>query len=145
MERIWQWAWDRYGASYSWVVCASAVVLPLPIYLALSLIIVAYENSGHYLAAAVATVVAMPLFAYPAILPGRGQWQIVQRWAAGDEVDPARALEATYAWSRGAAVRVMVAISVWATLLAVVVGVIAGLFPASRAAKVDPAQALASA
>jgi hypothetical protein len=33
MDRIWQWAWDRYGARYSWAALAVAFPLSLPVYL----------------------------------------------------------------------------------------------------------------
>ena len=50
----------------------------------------------------------------------------MEQWAAGREVDRARALEATYAWARGAVVRTVGAAAVWIALLLVVVGAIAG-------------------
>ncbi|MGH3968053.1 MAG: adenylate/guanylate cyclase domain-containing protein, partial [Mycobacterium sp.] len=126
MDRFSQWAWDRHGARYSWMMYGAAVLVPVPIYLLLSFLIVAFENSGHYLAAAAATGVAMPVFAYGLILPGRGAWRVVQRWAAGDEVDAATALEASYAWSRGAVVRGLAVFSACPAVLSVVVGGIAG-------------------
>src|SRR6478752_2057869 len=33
MDRIWQWAWDRYGAKYSWAICAIGFPFLLLIYL----------------------------------------------------------------------------------------------------------------
>ena len=98
MDRFVQWAWDRFGARYSWVVLGVSVLVPFPIYLFLSCAIVAFEKSGHYLEAAAATAVAMLVLAYGIVLPGRGAWKLVERWAAGEAVDPARALEATYTW-----------------------------------------------
>ena len=50
----------------------------------------------------------------------------MEQWAAGREVDPGRALEATYTWARGAVVRTVGAAAVWIALLLVVVGAIAG-------------------
>ena len=58
MDRFVQWAWDRYGARYSWVICGVSFVAPFPIYLFLSFVIVAFENSSQYLGAAAATGVA---------------------------------------------------------------------------------------
>jgi adenylate cyclase len=126
MDRFVQWAWERYGARYSWVICGVSFVVPFPIYLFLSCAIVAFERSGHYLGAAAATAVAMLVLAYGLVLPGRGAWRLVERWAAGEEVDPARALEATYSWARGAVARGLAVITVCGALLSVVVGVIAG-------------------
>jgi adenylate cyclase len=33
MDRIWQWAWDRYGASYSWAILGIGYLALLPVYL----------------------------------------------------------------------------------------------------------------
>ena len=43
MDRIWQWGWDRYGASYSWAICAVVFVGMLPIYVLLAFLVVAIE------------------------------------------------------------------------------------------------------
>ena len=59
-------------------------------------------------------------------LPGLGPSRLVEQWAAGREVDRARALEATYAWARGAVVRAGGGGRCWIALLLVVVGAIAG-------------------
>lgn len=126
MDRFYRWSWDRHGARYSWVIFGVAVVVPFPIYLFLAFFIVAFENSGRYLAAAAAVGVAMPVFAYALILPGRGGWRAVQRWAAGDDVDAGQALSATYAWVRFGIIRVLPIIAVWAALLSILVGAIAG-------------------
>jgi adenylate cyclase len=48
MDRIWQWAWDRYGERYSWVIYAVSVCELLSVYLVLSLLIVAFERSDRY-------------------------------------------------------------------------------------------------
>jgi len=95
MDRIWQWAWDRYGPRYSWAIYA-------------------------------VTVVAVLVLAYVMILPGLGESRLYERWAAGQEVDRARALDATYAWTRGAVARGVGANAVVIALLFVVVGAIAG-------------------
>jgi adenylate cyclase len=50
----------------------------------------------------------------------------VERWAAGREVDRARALDATYAWARTAGARGVGANAVFIALLFVLVGAIAG-------------------
>src|SRR6185312_8288590 len=55
MDRIWQWAWDRYGARYSWVICAVSLPLLLQIYLVLAFIVVGYQKSTHYVEATVVT------------------------------------------------------------------------------------------
>lgn len=41
MDRIWQWAWDRRGTRYSWLVYAVAMLLSLPPFLFWSFLIVA--------------------------------------------------------------------------------------------------------
>jgi class 3 adenylate cyclase len=126
MDRIWQWAWDRYGARYSWAICAITFPLILPIYLASSFIVVAFEESGHYVEAAGVTVIAVLVLVYVTVLPGLGRHRLVEQWAAGHEIDRAKALDATYTWARGAVARAVVVTAVWAALLLVLVGAIAG-------------------
>jgi adenylate cyclase len=126
MDHLWQRAWERYGAKYSWAICAISFVVPFPIYLVLSFVIVAIENSDRYLAAAGATAVVMVMLAYGLILPGLGPLRLVERWVAGGEVDPAAALAATYTWARGAIGRGLAVTWTCGTVLAVVAGFLAG-------------------
>ena len=126
MDRIWQWAWDRYKTRYSWAVCAIGIPLTLPVYLSLSLLIVAVQGTGRYAEAASVTVVAVPVVWCMVVLPGAGRARLVERWAAGGEVDRAAALDATYAWTRGIVVRAVVFNTVWTALLSVIVAAIAG-------------------
>jgi hypothetical protein len=106
--------------------CVMAFLATLPIYLVLSFAIVAFEESGHYVEVGAITAVAVLVLVYGLVLPGLGRQRLAERWAAGQEVDRARALEATYAWARGAVARAVVGNAVWAALLSVIVGVIAG-------------------
>jgi adenylate cyclase len=126
MERIWQWAWDRHGRRYPWAVCAVVALVGLPIFVVWSFLIVAVEQSSDYLQAAAVTAVAVPALVYVAVRPGSGAGRIVEQWAAGHEVDRARALNATYAWTRGLVVRGVALAAVWIGLLSVIVGAIAG-------------------
>ena len=126
MDRFWQWAWDRHGARYSWVVYAATLYSLLPMYLVLSLLIVALERSGHYLQATFVTVGVVLVLAFVMILPGSGGIHLAERWAAGHDIDSARALEATYAWTRALVARAVWANAVLVALLSVVVGAIAG-------------------
>ena len=87
---------------------------------------VAFEESDRYVEAAAVTVVAVLVLVYVMVLPGLGPSRLVERWAAGREVDRARALDATYTWARGVVVRTVGANAVWVALLLVVVGAIAG-------------------
>ncbi len=64
MDRIWQWAWDRYAARYSWAICAIAFPILLTIYLVLSFVVVAFEESDRYVEAAAVTVVAVLVLVY---------------------------------------------------------------------------------
>jgi adenylate cyclase len=125
MDRIWQSAWDRYGARYSWAICAGAFSVMLPAYLVSSFLVVAFEESGHYVESAVFTGVAVLVLAYVLMLPGLGGIRLVEQWAAGQEVDQAKALDATYTWARRAVARGVVGIAIWAALVGVVVGAIA--------------------
>ncbi|OBK79300.1 adenylate/guanylate cyclase domain-containing protein [Mycobacterium sp. 1274761.0] len=126
MDRIWQWAWDRYAARYSWVVCAVFFASILSVSLILSLGVVAFEKSSRYVEACAVTGVAVAVLTYAVILPGSRPFHIAQRWAAGCDVDRAAALRDTYAWTRAAAVRGLAVWPVISALLAVVVAAIAG-------------------
>ena len=126
MDRIWQWAWDRYGPRYSWALSAIMFALLLPAYLMLSFIVVAFEKSDRYVEAAAATTVALPLLAYLYFLPGLGRLHLVEQWAAGRDVDRADALDATYATARGAVARGLGGNVIWLAMLFVVVGATAG-------------------
>jgi adenylate cyclase len=126
MDRIWQWAWDRYASRYSWAICAVAFPVALPIYLVSSFVVVAYEESGNYVEAAAITVVVVLLLVYAVNLPGLGGIRLAEQWAAGDEVDRASALEATYTWARGAVARAVGSNAVVSALLLIVVGAISG-------------------
>jgi adenylate cyclase len=125
MDRIWQWAWDRYGSRYSWAIYAITSLAILPVWLLSAFLIVAFEESDRYAGAAAVTVPVVGVMAYVSILPGARN-RLVEQWAAGREVDRARALKATYAWTRGAVVRTAGAAAVCIALLLVVVGAIAG-------------------
>jgi class 3 adenylate cyclase len=126
MDRFWQWAWDRYGARYSWAICAVFFASILSVSLVLSCVVVAFEKSSHYVEAAAVTAVAVAVLAYVVILPGSRRFHLAQRWAAGGEVDRAAALEDTYTWTRAAAVRGLAVWPVINALFFVVVGAIAG-------------------
>ncbi|OBF42212.1 cyclase [Mycobacterium sp. ACS1612] len=126
MERIWQWAWNRFGARHRWA--GLAVILPagLPIYLFWSFLIVAVEGSRHYVEAAVVTLVALlALNLYAAFADGK-RYRPVEQWAAGHDVDRATALEATYSFARSAVFRVLWLAAVSFALMSVIVGAIAG-------------------
>src|SRR6186997_59603 len=107
MDRIWQWGWDRYGASYSWAICAVVFVGMLPIYVLLAFLVVAIEKSSHFVEATVVTGFAVVLNAYVVVLPGSRLFRPAQEWAAGREIDPAEALQATYTWTRAVGVRAL--------------------------------------
>src|SRR5882757_9212796 len=105
MDRIWQWAWDRYGARYSWVICAVDFAVVLPSYFVVSFVVVAFEDSDRYVEAAFVTVVAVLAQCCLFLPPGGRRFGLAELWAAGHEVDRAKALEATYTWARGAVAR----------------------------------------
>jgi adenylate cyclase len=126
MDRIWQWAWDRYGARYLWAIWVVAFASSLAVYLVWSFLVVTFEKSSHYVEAAVVTGVAVVVMSLVVVLPGSRRFRLAQRWAVGDEVDREAALKDTYTWTRAAGVRGLWFFPVWAALLLIVVGVIAG-------------------
>src|SRR5262245_55138464 len=107
MDRIWQWAWDQHGARYSWAVSVIGFPIQLTIWLFASFVVVAFEESDRYVAAAIVTVVAVLLMEYGFFLPGLGRIRLVERWAAGREVDLESALAATYTYSRQTVFRIV--------------------------------------
>ncbi len=126
MDRIFQWVWDRYGPRYSWAICALVYPPGLLVYLSYSLIIVAFEGSSRYIDAAVVTAVAMLVRVYLLVLPGSKEVHLFEGWAAGHEIDPMTALGATFTYTRRLIARALATDVVWAALLGVVVGGIAG-------------------
>jgi adenylate cyclase len=126
MDRIWQWGWDRYGASYSWAICAVVFVGMLPIYVLLAFLVVAIEKSSHFVEATVVTGFAVVLNAYVVVLPGSRLFRPAQEWAAGREIDPAEALQATYTWTRAVGVRALWFLPVWTAVLLAVVAAVSG-------------------
>jgi hypothetical protein len=64
MDRIWQWVWGRYGVRYSWAIWVVAFATLLPTYLVPSFVVVAIEESGHYVEAAAVTFVGVLLVVY---------------------------------------------------------------------------------
>ena len=126
MERIWQWAWDRFGAKHRWA--GLAVILPagLPVYLFWSFLIVALEGSRHYVEAAVVTLVVLLGLNLYAAFADRKRYRPVEHWAAGHDVDQATALKATYSFSRSAFSRALWLAAVAFALMSVIVGVITG-------------------
>ena len=126
MDRIWQWAWDRYRAKYLWAMCAIAFPVVLPIYLLASFLVVAFEKSGHYVEAVVATVAAVLVMCYTFFPADRRGFRLVEQWAAGHEVDRTKALESTYTYARAAVARCLAVHTVGGAALSAVVGAIAG-------------------
>ncbi|OBJ41832.1 cyclase [Mycobacterium colombiense] len=126
MERIWQWAWDRYASRYSWAGWALTLPLALRVYLAWSLGIVAFERSDRYAEAAAVTVVAVLAYLYVLVVPGGRDPRLIERWAGGDDVDRENALRATYSYGRKLIARGVVVTFVWIAALFVGIGMIAG-------------------
>lgn len=126
MDRIWQWAWDRHQAKYSWATFALATLLIMPGYVFWFCLIVAVAGGREYVEAVAVSVFAVPVLAYVIVLPGVGRGRLVERWGAGQTVDRASGLDATYDWARGAVFRALVFNAVWIGSLSVAVGVVAG-------------------
>jgi adenylate cyclase len=126
MDRFWQWAWDRYGARYSWTIWMGTFAVLLPGDLVWTLLVVAFEKSSHYVEATIVTVIAVLALSFVVVLPGSRRFRLAQGWAAGREVDRAAALRDTYAWTRAAGVRATGFRTVLIAALLTVVGVIAG-------------------
>jgi class 3 adenylate cyclase len=105
-----------------------AVGLPLQllVWIVVALAVVAFEKSDHYAEAVAITVFAQVVLMCALRLPGVGQLHVVERWAAGDAIDRDSALTATYTWARWVVARWIPIISLWAALLLVALGAVAG-------------------
>lgn len=126
MDRIWQWAWDRYATRYTRATLVVVFFMSVPIYLLLTLSIVASEKSGRYLEVAALTVAAVLVLEFLMFFPGRREMGRVQKWAAGEDADRAALLEGTYAYSRRMSTQIVWTVGVWATVLSAVVAAMAG-------------------
>jgi class 3 adenylate cyclase len=126
MDRIFGWAWDRFGARHRWAALAVLVPAGLPIFLFWSFLVVGVEGSSHYLQAAVVTLVALLAQNVFAAAAARGGYRPVERWAAGHDVDRATALKASYGFARTAVSRALWSSAACFGLISVVVGAIAG-------------------
>jgi class 3 adenylate cyclase len=126
MDRIWQWAWDRWGARYLWVIWVFAFASMLVTYLLWTVVIVASERSSHYVEAAVIVGPAVVLEAFVIALPRSRLLSPIARSRAGREVDRRQALKDSYAWSRGAVLRSLWFVPPWSALLFAVVSEVAG-------------------
>src|SRR4051812_48623669 len=126
MDRMWQFAWDRYKTRYSWACWLLTVLLALPVYLPWALGIVAFEGSDRYAETAVVTVVAVLGYLFSVVVPGVGDVRLIERWAAGEDVDHESALRATYGFGRRVISRGLAITFVWIAALFVGIGMIAG-------------------
>ncbi|WP_066810493.1 adenylate/guanylate cyclase domain-containing protein [Mycobacterium lehmannii] len=126
MDRIFQWAWDRYGPRYWWAFLTISFTVLLPTNLVLSFCIVSLEGSDKHVEAAIVTVMAVLALVYVWVLPGVGHIRLMERWAAGKTTERAEVLRATYTWGREAVARAVVSGALIVALLAAFVGVIAG-------------------
>ncbi|QEN15724.1 adenylate/guanylate cyclase domain-containing protein [Mycolicibacterium sp. ELW1] len=126
MERIWQWAWDRFRSRFSWAAWLLTFLLAYPVYVAWSLAIVAFERSDRYAAAAAVTAVVVLGYLFSVVIPGSEDPRIIERWAAGEGVDRETALCATYDYGRKLIVRGMLFTFPWVAAQFVAVGMIAG-------------------
>lgn len=126
MDRMWQSAWDRYHSRYSWACWALTLLLALPVYLAWSLGIIAFERSDRYIEAAAVTMVAVLAYLYVLVGPGGRDLRLIERWGAGEDVDRESALRATYDYGRKVIARGISVTFVWAAALFVGIGMIAG-------------------
>ncbi len=126
MDRIWQWAWDRYGTRYRFVLYAAGFPVTLAVYLPLTLSIATFEKSGHYLEAVIVTAGGALVLGYLMASPTHRQMRLAQQWAAGHEVDRATALEGTYSAARRSSSLMAWSTGVWIAVVSVAVGAIAG-------------------
>jgi adenylate cyclase len=88
--------------------------------------IVAFERSDRYTEAAAVTVVAVLAYLYVVAVPGGRDPRLIERSAAGDDVERESALRATYSYGRKLIARGVVVTFVWVAALFVGIGMITG-------------------
>ena len=104
MNRVWQWAWDRYGSRYSWAVLVLSYLLTVPMWVFTAIVIVMYEESDQFVG--------------PPRWPPRSRWLLViprsarfrclaphRAMGGGRPDDRQQTLESTYAFARSFLVR----------------------------------------
>jgi class 3 adenylate cyclase len=126
MDRVWQWAWNRHGTRYSWVVFAISFTVNLPVTALLAFVIAGFADSGRFYSTAAVAVVTTSVAMYVAARPGSEVWSLLEGWAAGDLVDRRDALQATYTLARTSVVRAFTVTTMAGAMMCVVVGVLAG-------------------
>lgn len=126
IDRLWQWAWDRHATRFGWAVFVLSYAISLSVWVTAALIMVALEGSTRFLASAVAAAAIAAVFVFMFAMPESRDWRIVQRWAAGGEIDPRDALESTYTFGRHTLVRGVAFIGVGGGVMGVSVGMIIG-------------------
>ena len=126
IDRVYQWLWDRHGSHYSWAVYWLSFVVLLPIWELPTLIIIEYEESDRFLAAAAIAAATTLAVLYVGARPGFKVWRPMERWAAGDEIDRLEALESTYTLARTTVLRGIVVYALAGGMMCVGVGAIAG-------------------
>jgi len=126
MDRIWQWAWDRYKSRFSWAAWLLTFLLAFPVYVLWSLSIVRFEGSDRYVEAAAVTAAVVLGYLFTVEIPGGKDVRIIERWAAGEDVDRETALRATYDYGRKLIVRGMSVTFLWVAAQFVAVGMITG-------------------
>ncbi len=126
MDRIWQWAWNRHGPRFTWTVWAISCTFSLPIYLFVTVPIVAFEDSARYLEVIGVTACAVPMLLFMIAIPSRRSLRPMEQWAAGHDIDRTAALEGTYTYAREAVPRSVWITGIWLGVLSVLVGAIAG-------------------
>src|SRR4051812_29207963 len=126
MNRIWQWAWDRFGPKYLWVLWLSACAASLPVFLVWAWIVLTFENSSRYGEASIVTVAVVLVMTAGNVFPVRRRFRGAEQWAAGHRVDRAKALEDSYIWTRQTDVRGIVWLPAMVTVLLIAVAAIAG-------------------
>jgi adenylate cyclase len=101
MDRIWQWAWDRYGAHrYLWVMGVLLCFGGIPAFVFFSSMIVAFEGSNRYAEAAAITVAVLLLQYFLGLLLLARTMRRIEECASGRVSHPMTVLVATYADTR---------------------------------------------
>ncbi len=114
MDRIFQWVWDRYGAVYSWAICALVYPPGLSVHLSLHVDHRRLRGIRSLRRGGRRHRVAMLVRVYLLVLPGSKRLRLIEQWAAGNDVDSMAALRATFTYARKTIARALATDVVWA-------------------------------
>lgn len=127
MNLLWEWCWRRFRRRYSWALFGALSFVALPILVAIAFVTVRLEGSGQYGNALALALLGSLAIVAVVVLPGVSSvWGDVEGWDPASPASKHRALEGTYAFTRGLRLRSVSAWLVIPGLVATGAGLVSG-------------------